>query len=219
MPAKIDVTGQRFGRLAVLCDGPRAPNGRRTVECQCDCGTKVVVDPRGLRNGHTRSCGCYHKDRLSQVVPEVHTTHGMSRTPEYNTWMKIRNRCSNPRDIKYKDYGARGIRVCSEWDNSFEAFYRYIGPKPHTSWSIDRIDVNGDYEPGNCRWADPKTQSRNKRKHRIVVLHGIEMPLSQACEAAGVNYRSALYRLNVGKHWQPLPAAPTEATNKEGENG
>lgn len=203
MPAKIDVVGQRFERLVVLSDGPRAPNGRRTVNCKCDCGALVTVDPRLLRTGHTKSCGCYHKEAVSRSTIDRCTTHGRSGTPEYNTWCKIRDRCSNPKSNKYADYGGRGIKVCPEWEASFDAFLEDMGKKPHSSWSIDRIDVDGDYEPGNCRWSGPKDQASNKRYHRLVVYAGQEMPLSQACEMSGVNYRSALYRLNVGKHWLP----------------
>ncbi|OIN06138.1 hypothetical protein BFS86_19740 [Shewanella algae] len=208
MPAKIDVIGMRFERLLVLDDGDKSPNGRRTVKCVCDCGKITIVDPRSLRSGDTRSCGCLQKEAVSRSVIALHTTHGQSRSSEYNTWIKIRDRCTNPRNLKFKDYGYRGIKVCHDWLESFDAFFRDMGEKPRKSWSIDRIDVNGDYEPNNCRWADPKTQSRNKRSHRIVELEGVSMPLSQACEIAGVNYRSALYRLNTGKHWMPLPPAP-----------
>ena len=114
----------------------------------------------------------------------------------------------NPLNAKFKDYGARGIKVCPEWVDDFARFLLDMGPKPSPSFSLDRIDVDGDYTPANCRWADSKIQARNKRKHRIVELNGIPMPLSEACEHTGINYRGALYRLNTGKHWMPLPPPP-----------
>lgn len=207
MPSKKHITGQRFGRLVVKGDGPHVKN-RRTVICICDCGSETTVDPRGLFVGHTKSCGCLQKDTVSKLCSE-RITHGSTRSVEYNTWCKIKSRCQNPRDTKYPDYGARGITVCERWDSGFEAFLADMGRKPHPSASIDRIDVNGNYEPSNCRWASPKEQARNKRNHRMVEHNGQTMPLSQACELSGVNYRSALYRLNHGQIWNPT--APIES--------
>jgi hypothetical protein len=204
MPQRIDVTGRAFGRATVVSDAERSASGRRRVLCSCDCGTQFVCDPRSLLNGGTTSCGCLHREVVKQLCV-ARSTHRMTRTPEYNSWVKMRDRCENHRSAKFSDYGARGIVVCPIWDGSFEAFYSDMGPKPKPSWSLDRIDVDGPYAPENCRWASPKQQSRNKRNHRLVKYNGQDMPLSEACERSGTNYRSALWRLNTGKLWQPSP--------------
>jgi hypothetical protein len=208
MPAKIDLIGKRFGRLVVLGDGERR-KGRRSVICRCDCGAEIVTDPRGLTTGHAKSCGCLQREIVSVICADK-VKHGMARSPEYNIWVKMKSRCYNEKDPKYSYYGGRGIKVCRQWDESFDAFFSDMGKKPSREHSIDRIDVNGNYEPSNCRWATAKTQSRNKRNHRLVEYCGKKIPLSEACEKSGVNYRSALYRLNKGLDWL-LPAPPAES--------
>jgi hypothetical protein len=207
MPTRIDVVGQRLGRVTVLRDGNKKQSGRRTVDCRCECGTEFNCEPRDLLRGKTKSCGCYQRDAVSRSSAR-RVTHGMTGTPEYNSWIKMKARCNNIEDAKYPDYGGRGIKVCLAWDDDFERFYRDLGSKPAADFTLDRIDVNGNYEPENCRWASPKEQSRNKRSHRFVEYMGREMPLSEACELAGINYRTALYRLNTGGTWQPLPTPP-----------
>lgn len=204
MPVRIEVAGQTFGRATVLGDAPRSRSGRRRVECRCACGTVFVCDPRLLLNGQTTSCGCRHREVVSRVCAS-RATHNMTRTTEYNTWIKIRDRCKNPRNNKFSDYGGRGISVCERWDASFEAFFADMGPKPKRSWSIDRINVDGNYEPGNCRWASPATQSNNRRITRMVEYEGRQIPLAEACQIAGINYRTAMWRLNRGESFLPSP--------------
>lgn len=207
MPRKIDICGQTFGRLTVKAEGPRR-GARRSVYCRCACGSDGLFDPRSLLSGKTKSCGCYQRDVVAAACLQ-HTTHGRSKSAEYNIWQKMKARCGNPNDAKYPIYGGRGIEVCEAWSDSFESFLLDMGPRPTSKHSIDRKRVDGNYEPGNCRWATPKEQARNKRSHRLVLYLGVEMPLSEACELAGVNYRSALWRLNCGKPWQPLPPPPS----------
>jgi len=207
---RLDVVGQRFGRLVVVAEAP-TEKGRRRVQCLCDCGATAVVEPRALGND-TTSCGCLHKEAVARAA-SARATHGAARvgkrTGEYNIWRKMKSRCLNPADKKYPIYGAKGVTVCPEWLEDFPRFFADMGPRPSDAHSIDRVDVNGNYEPGNCRWALPVQQARNKRNHRLVEYAGRTMPLSEACELAGVNYRSALYRINRGQDWQPLPTPPT----------
>ena len=196
----LELVGKRFGRLIVVSESVRHRTGRRRVKCNCDCGSERSVDPRLLVNGKTRSCGCLQKDIVSALCI-AKTTHGMSSSSEYESWAKLKSRCTNPNDPKFPSYGGRGIKADPRWVNSFEAFLLDMGPKPGPGFSIDRIDNDRGYDKSNCRWADAKTQSRNRRKTIRVLLNGLNMPLSEACEISGVNYRSALYRIKQGGSW------------------
>ena len=156
----IDLTGKRFGKLTVI---ERTQNdlsyGSKWL-CRCDCGNTVVVLSNNLRRGNTRSCGCLKLD--------LQTKHGKWGSKVYKAWDNMRERCvsSAPRYEKY--YGARGISVCDEWMESFDAFYEYVSALPHfgeNGRSLDRINNDGNYEPGNVRWATASEQMRNRRKH------------------------------------------------------
>jgi hypothetical protein len=206
MPRKpIDVTGMRFGRLIVEGTANPAMNGRRRVTAVCDCGNRTVVDPRLLRNGDTQSCGCLRLENVKSAA-SARKSYDVPKNqmPEYNSWLKMRGRCQNKNDRKFPLYGGRGISVCDRWDTSFGNFYADMGPRPDSCSSLDRIDVHGDYEPENCRWATHLEQAQNKQTHRWVMFDGEKMPLSKACRLAGVNYQSARYRLSRGKGWMPL---------------
>ena len=124
---------------------------------------------------------------------------GGTRTPEYIAWQSIRTRCLNPKSNSYYRYGGRGITMCEAWQGSFETFLKDAGPRPSTLHSIDRLDNDKGYEPGNCRWATAKEQARNRRTSRLVEYNGMMLSLVEACELAGVNYDAAKYRLYAGK--------------------
>src|SRR5690606_36633953 len=127
--------------------------------CLCDCGNEKSVRADSLVSGRILSCGCYHKEAVSQRT----RTHGLSNTLEYHIWENMIQRCTNPNHLAFGYYGGRGITVCDRWRNDFTAFINDMGPRPSNCYSVDRIDVNKGYEPGNCRWATRETQMRNTR--------------------------------------------------------
>lgn len=165
MSEKIDLTGQRFGRLTVIgfAESRKRKNGSTEIfwNCVCDCG-KVTkpIRTRSLRHGAIRSCGCLKRDE----VKKRSTKHGLYNSRIYQTWADMKSRCYNSKHKAYRHYGGRGITVCEEWRNDFKAFYDWaIANGYYDDLSIDRIDVNGNYEPSNCRWATAKVQIHNRR--------------------------------------------------------
>jgi len=159
-----DLTGQRFGFLTVIRhEGYRW--GKRAWLCVCDCGKETTVITGSLTSGNTQSCGCFHRAVISRMNKQIkpRRTHGMRNTPEYRAWINMKSRCYNPNVPYYKWYGERGISICKEWLDNFAAFYEHIGPRPGKGYSIDRINNDGDYEPGNIRWATTYEQRNNRR--------------------------------------------------------
>jgi hypothetical protein len=162
MTKAADLTNKRFGRLFVLSRSKSDKAGRTMWNCWCDCGKDTLVQGKRLSSGHTQSCGCLH----AEVLLASSTTHGMHGTKTYNSWYGMIGRCGRATHSKFKDYGGRGIKVCEQW-KSFANFLADMGERPEGT-TIDRIDVNGNYEPGNCRWADAKTQRANRRDSKAV---------------------------------------------------
>ena len=163
MRTLIDLTGKKFGRLTVVGYSHKDSHGACYWECVCKCGSPLIVRGQNLRSGHTQSCGCLQKER----VAVANMTHGLKGTRLYRIWIDMKGRCYNPKATCHKDYGGRGITVCDEWKDNFQAFYDWAMPNGYRDdLSIDRIDVNGNYEPSNCRWATASEQQKNKRKNK-----------------------------------------------------
>lgn len=189
---KLNLIGQQFGRLTVAEEAKayRSPGGQihRQWTCVCSCGEQSTVRQQHLRNGHTTSCGCASR--------EEKTTHGMSDSPAYRSWRCMMSRCYNDKDIGWKSYGGRGIKVCDEW-HDFLGFVADMG-QPLEGMSIDRVNTDGDYAPGNCRWADRVTQSNNKRNNRRIAFDGEEKTLTEWARKIEVSPETLKRRLDKG---------------------
>lgn len=200
MPIKAtDLSGTTYGNLTVLRrDFSRTDCGPRW-ECQCSCGKVKTLFATQLRQGKTTSCGC----KLPEEARARAITHGRSKTPEYRSWCSMNSRCNNRGHHAYPHYGGRGITVCERW-KSFELFLADMGPRPSLKHSIDRIDVNGNYEPGNCRWATTLEQRLSSRGVRNVEINGVTRRLKEWADISAIPFDVLFKRLQAG--WDPMRA-------------
>jgi hypothetical protein len=200
MAPRLQLIGQTFGRLTVIGNAPNyvSPGGQRHSQwlCRCECGIEKILKGSDLRSGAIKSCGCWN----SEVTTRRNTTHGMAkrgqRNRAYEVWAGMRQRCTNPADQDWHSYGGRGIAVCERWQ-SCEAFYADMGEPPNGT-SLDRVDVNGDYCPENCRWATAAEQARNKRGNVWIVHKGQRMVLQDAARMEGVSSAMVNSRRKAG---------------------
>jgi len=187
----------KFGRLTVLGELPnRSKDGRIMWRCLCECGATIERTAKTVRTGNTKSCGCINKERLT-LRNKAGAKHGMSNTPTFNVWTNMKERCLNPNHNSYHRYGGRGITICDRWLESFQNFYDDMGPMPE-GMSIDRVDVDGDYEPSNCRWATSEEQSNNRANNRVLEFKGRKQTIAQWAREVGVSKEALRYRLNAG---------------------
>lgn len=203
-----DVCGQRFGRLTALY---RLHNYKKSNcsywLCVCECGNLIEVRLNTLTSGDTKSCGCLQKE----VASKTHKKHGLSRDKIYQTYYHMKNRCYNRDSQAYSNYGGRGIKVCDEWLNDFKSFYDWATSNGYQdNLTIDRIDVNGNYEPNNCRWVDMKTQSNNKRTTAYYIINNKKHSLSEWCDIYNIKYYTVWARLNRGWTIEKALFTPTE---------
>ncbi len=193
MTALIDLVGYRFGRWRVLARASNC-NGTARWLCRCDCGTEKDVSGVTLRQGQSKSC--HHCARRGDPTVHGHARGG-NRTKTYRCWEGMIARCCNPAKTNYSRYGGRGIAVCDRWRQSFQAFMDDMGPKP-TGTTIERIDNDGHYEPGNCRWATHTEQQRNLRTNRLLTHKGHTACVAEWADHIGLNANTLRARLRLG---------------------
>lgn len=190
----IDLSGKVFSRLTVISYSHTNKYGGACWLCICVCGKNKIINYSSLIQGLSKSCGCLHKERISETLK----THGLTRTKEYRAWIFMKHRCYNENDKRYKDYGGRGINVCNRWIDSFENFLADMGQAPSPKHSIDRKENDGNYEPGNCRWATQKEQQNNKRNIIHVTYNKETLCLNSFCKKYKLKYTTIYSRLKRG---------------------
>lgn len=198
----IDLIGKRFGRLIVI-KRTGTKNKQVLWLCKCDCGKEKEISGVSLKRGATVSCGCYRREcelkNLSQNWGKAPTTHGLSKTRLYQIWRDMKSRCKNRNNKFYKDYGERGVCVCQEWDEDFMNFYKWAMENGYKeNLTIDRINVNGNYEPNNCRWATPREQSNNTRIVKKATILGETKTFYEFEKQYGVPAKLMHSRYNKG---------------------
>lgn len=183
----VDITGQRYGKLIAICPtSKRTKSGGYIWVFKCDCGNVKDIPANSVRTGLIKSCGCLAKP------------HGGANSRLFNIWVDMRQRCNNPHVPNFNDYGGRGIAVCESWNKSFIAFRNWSLENGYSDLlSIDRINVNGNYEPSNCRWATSKQQAMNTRKNRIVLINGEEKAIHEWCKIYGISEESVYRRVRT----------------------
>lgn len=190
MANALDLSGQRFGYLtAIERDG--SLYGKAAWRCRCDCGEMKTLASTDLRTERVKSCGC----RRNEMIGNGTRSHGQSGSDLYGIWNHIKNRVTNESSEDYPNYGGRGISMDPEWYGSFETFAKDVGDRPSPLYSIDRKDVDGDYEPGNVKWSTKTEQQRNKRNNVIVSYQGQDILLIELAEKTRLSYSSLYYRI------------------------
>lgn len=227
-----DLTGRRFGRLTVI-EYSHIENSRTYWKCVCDCGNITTIQGHLLSTGKTKSCGCLNREKAAERMRNLgkrhwknglaearktenhgNYVHGKSNTRLYTIWTGMKQRCFNPNNRAYIDYGGRGITVCDEWKNDFQAFYDWAIKNGYAdNLSIDRKDVNGNYEPSNCRWATDTEQQNNKSDNRIIEYKGESKTIRQWADEKGMSWTALHSRLKKGWSIEKALETPVRKTN------
>lgn len=208
----IDLTGQRFGRLTVISFAGWTTDRRAKWLCRCDCGKWHIVRGSHLRSGNVQSCGCYRKEVLVSCLRQrIEDADGHSKTRLYVIWQGMRMRCYNPSNGQYKRYGGRGIGICTDWNN-WDNFYKWAIENGYSDdLTIDRIDVDGDYSPENCRWVDYTVQANNTTRNVRYTFDGENHTISEWVRLKGISQSALRSRLRSG--W-PVERALTEPVKR-----
>lgn len=191
---------QRVARLTILREAGRTRDGKVLWLCKCFCGQQKAITGRALKSGRTRSCGCL----MRETSARTHRTHGATGTPEYIAWQAMVRRCKDRNQRAFRHYGGRGIKVHPRWSRSFTAFLSDLGPKPSPEHTLERINNEGDYEPGNVKWATRAVQARNHRRNRRVTINGETRLISDWANHFGIILTTVYSRL--GKGWNEADA-------------
>lgn len=191
----IDITGQKFGRLTALKLHHIKKYSRSTHrywECQCECGNKCFVAQNQLTSGKTQSCGCLQNEYFK-------SKHNLHNTRLYNIWCNIKARCTNPKHPNYNTYGNKGIIICDEWKTNFLSFYNWAVKNGYKdNLTIDRINVNGNYEPDNCRWVTRKVQGINRNTSKFITYNNKTLCITEWADLYNINRATLSWRLNHG---------------------
>lgn len=192
---KINLLSQNFGNLSVISEYSKPNSKRKYWLCKCECGNTTIVNTTDLKSGHTKSCGCLKTKNNSTT-----TRNSIKANRLYNIWRGMKKRCYLPTNKDYKNYGGRGISVCDEWKNSFLTFYEWSMFNGYSdALTLDRIDVNGNYEPTNCRWVTMKMQQQNRRNNLYITHNEQSKSLSEWCEILNYPYKKAKERCHTLK--------------------
>lgn len=188
-----DISNIRLHFLTAICYV--GSNGKKSLwKIRCDCGKEIIMPASEFLKGKQKSCGC----RSKELIGEAQRTHGMSRHPAYRVWRSMIDRCRLPTHQAWKNYGGRGIRVCARWQEDFLNFWADMGPAYRKGLSLDRIDVDGNYAPENCRWVSDKDQGRNKRNNVLITTPWGVMTVAEASEQSGIGVTTLIYRIRNG---------------------
>lgn len=190
-----DLTGERFGSLVIIGLAERRDShGHSYYKCKCDCGKEKVISRSHLVTGASRSCGC----KIAEAS-KSRATHGSSKSRLYTIWQGMKRRCNNKNEKSYQHYGGRGITVCNEWLHDFIAFKTWSEASGYSDeLSIDRIDVNGNYSPENCRWIPFNEQARNRRNTKIITINGVAKTITEWCNESPVTTTTVYQRIRDG---------------------
>lgn len=207
----VDITGQTFKYLTAI-KPVGSGKGGVVWECRCKCGKTINATAKSLRRGNTKSCGCLNSERVI-ARNKAGATHGMTGTPTFTSWDSMIQRCTNPNHKAFEYYGGAGVKVCPAWLNDFSSFYKDMGERP-AGMTLERIDNDKGYEPGNCRWASPLEQANNRRNNISLTVGGVTDTLANWSRKTGIGQKTIMYRIKNG--WsdeQALSVAPSK-TNK-----
>lgn len=194
----INLLGRKFGRLTVISRASNNKHGKARWLCQCECGKRKAILANSLLSGKTKSCGCYRKE----VAPHNNLPkHGMSGTRLWTIWCGMKSRCYYPKNIAFKNYGDRGIRVCPEWVDNFLAFHEWALKNGYAdNLTIDRINCDGNYEPSNCKWSTYEEQENNRRDTVYLTIQGQTLPVSEWAKKSGIS--AATLRNRISSGWE-----------------